>query len=232
MPKNTKRKSGKKSRTAPKSPNLTPDLMPSEIMNTPEGQGSPKPRLTKATAIVLLLLVLAGVLYKRYQGWIFVARVNSKPISRWELTQRLTNRFGEQTLEALIGEKIILAEAQKQGIKVNAEEISAKISELEKNLKGTTSIDEALKIQGISREEFNNQVKIQLSIDKMFGKEVSVSAQEINEFVMANEKAMSATTEAERIEQAAAELRNNKINQKFIEWFNQAKASATVLRNL
>ena len=53
----------------------------------------------------LVVLLLFG------QGWPIVAVVNYKPIFRWQLDEAMKAQYGQQTLEQMISEQLILAEA-------------------------------------------------------------------------------------------------------------------------
>ena len=196
-----------------------------------------QPQPKKTTKKLLFLLGLAAVvlvwLFLRSRPGIFLAAtVNGKPILKSELNKRLTDRFGEQMLEALISEQLIINAAQKQGVVVTPEEVQAKISEIEASLKGSVSLAESLKIQGITRGEFEKQISIQLSIDKMFSNQASVSAEQIDEFIELQGAQLTATTPAEQKIEAGNQLRQNQISQLFIEWFNQVKSEASVSKYL
>lgn len=181
---------------------------------------------------IIAVLVLAGAailgLLTRNKGWILAANVNGAPISRMELNGRLTDRFGTQMLEAIIGETLILQEAQKQNVSVSPDEMSEKIGTIEQSLGGADSLEQSLKLQGITRGEFEKQIRIQLLIDKMLGDEVSVSAEEVDDFVKTNAALLTATTEAEQKTEAETQIRNNKVSQKFVEWFAQLKENAKI----
>lgn len=181
---------------------------------------------------VVILAVILGLIAKRYKSAFLVASVNNSLILRSELNQRLTSRFGSQMLEALIGEQLIMQEAQKQNIAVADAEIQAKISEIEKTLSGGMTLDDSLKLQGMSKVEFERQVKIQLAIDKMFSKDATISTAEVDDFIKKNGVNLTASTEAEKRTQAEQELKNQKVSQAFIEWFNKVKEAAKVERYL
>jgi parvulin-like peptidyl-prolyl isomerase len=206
-------------------------LMTNMDTETPEFKSPKRPQFFK---IALIVLVVAGVaaLLLRNRGWFMAATVNGAPIPRWELNNRLTQRYGSQLLEAIIGEKLITSEAQKQGVTIPNEEIQARVAEIEKSLNGSMKLEDALKLQGISKGEFESQVRVQLLIDKMLSKEVSVSAQEVDEYLKSNSPTLTASDPAQRREQAEKEVRSNKISEKFQEWFAELKKNAKINRYL
>lgn len=200
---------------------------------TPTSSVSPKKsRFWKIAIIVVLLAVVGALLARRYGNVLVVATVNGMPITRWTLTQRLTDRFGTQMVEALIGEQLILAEAKKQNVSVTEEEVNAKIAEIEKSLGASITLEESLKIQGLTKDEFVNQIRLQLSVDKMLAREVSVSATEVDEYLKTNQIQIIATQEAEQRASAEKEIKDNKVSEKFVEWFTKLKESAKIERYL
>lgn len=205
------------------------------VSPTPMAASIPRPKLSTRNLVILLILagvVLVWLYFKSQPGMFLAATVNGKPILKSELNKRLTDRFGEQMLEALISEQLIVDEAQKRGISVTPEEIQAKITEIEGTLQGSMSLDESLKVQGITRGEFEKQIQIQLMIDKMFSGSASVSAEQIDQFITDQGDSLVATEPAAQRIEAEEQLRNNQLSQVFIEWFNQAKAEASVSKYL
>lgn len=178
------------------------------------------------------VLVVGVWLFMTQQSKQSVATVNGSTISRAELNKKLVERFGEQTLEALIGERLIVDEASKQKVVASNEELQSKIAEVEKSLQGSMSLDESLALQGISRVEFENQMKMQLLIEKMLASQVAVTASEVADYVKNNKSTLTSSTAAEQLTEAETELKNTKMAQVFSEWFASLKEKATVTRNL
>src|SRR3989344_8149890 len=119
---------------------------------TPAFASRRKPSFMKLAAVVLILVIVGALLY-RNRSLFIVATVNGQPILRSELNKRLTDRFGSQTLEAMVGERLVTAAARKEGVQVSQDEIKAKITEVEQGLQGQMKLDDALALQGITRKE-------------------------------------------------------------------------------
>lgn len=203
--------------------------VPDQLTSTP-----PTPRKLPFFKIAILVLVVAAVLalLVRNKSVLVAGTVNGRPILKWELNQRLSDRFGKQMLEAMVGEYLILDAAQKQNVLATPEEVNARIVEIEKTLAGSMTLDESLALQGVTRAEFTNQVQIQLLIDKMLSRDVSVSAAEVEEFIKGNTASLTASTEADRRLEAEKEIKNNKLSQVFTEWFAKLKEGAQITRYL
>ncbi len=202
------------------------------LVETPKSKNRFNLRFWKVAVIVLLVSVAIVFLAQRYRGSTAVATIDGMSIPRQELTDRLMERFGSQMLEAMIGEKLILNEAAKQNVSISQDELNAKLTDIEKNLEGTMTLEDSLKLQGVTKEEYLEQLRLQLMIEKMLEKDVSVSAQEVDEYLKANADAQNATDPATQRTKAETDIRNNKISQKFVEWFNQLKENSKVTRSL
>lgn len=180
----------------------------------------------------LVILLVLGLLAKRYMSWVVAATVNGMPVSRWDLNNRLTDRFGTQMLETMIGEQLIVDAANKQSLSVVQPEIDTKISEIEKGLPKGMTLNDSLQYQGVTRPEFDRQIRLQLLIDRMLSKEVSTSAEEVDKFMVDNATKLTATDPAERKVEAEKQVRSQKVSERFVEWFTKLKEAAKIQRFL
>lgn len=181
-------------------------------------------------AIVILLLVSAYLL--KNKGVVVAAVVNGKPIWRWDLNNVLTARYGQQTLEGMISEQLIADEANKTGATVSKEEVAQKESEVVKGLGENVSIDDLLKYQGVTREEFDNQIKLQLTVQKILGKDIQITDDDVNNYIATNRATLVATEEAALKAEAKQAILEAKIGEKVQPWFANLKEKAKVLRFL
>ena len=225
MPKrNLKTVSGRKNVVENYSSNLTNSQSKSPIFG-----------MVKKYKLVLILLAIIGLGYLSWQkgkGVFLAGSVNGGLITKAELNSRLNSQFGKQMLEVLIGEKLIMNEAAKQNVTVTVSEIDAKIKEFETTLGPNTTLDQMLEQRGMTKADLVNQVKLQLTIDKMFGKDVSVSAQEIADYLKTNAAYITSSDSAQRDTQAQQQVKSTKIEQKFTEWFTKVRDEAKILRFL
>ena len=73
-----------------------------------------------------------------------------------------------------------------------------------------------------------NQIKIQLIVEKMYGNEATVSADEVNQYISQNKAQMTATDSAGQIKEATDALKQQKLSQIFSTKFQQLKQQAQV----
>lgn len=177
-----------------------------------------------------LVLLIAGllllVLYKK--SWLIAATVNSSPITNLELQMKLNEQFRTQTLNQLINEKIILDEAGKNSALATDAEINKKIQEIESSLGGTKAMDEILASQGQDRKSIKNQIRLQLSIEKLYLKEATVSAEELDKFLGTNRDQLQASDSAKQAEEAENLLKQQKLSQIFNEKFQNLRQQAKI----
>lgn len=201
------------------------DLIPMESLKP----ARPFP-LTKVALIVVVLGLIA--IFVSNKGLLVAALVNGRPIFRWQLTSVMTSRFGQQTLESMISQALIDAEAKKAGITVSQTDIAKKESDLIQSLGSDVSIDDILKYQGMTKADFENQLRLQLTVEKLLGKDIIITDADIDTYIATNESTLTATTEAGLREEAKQAIFSQQVNDKLQTWFTEIRTKAKILRFL
>ena len=178
--------------------------------------------------IIAIVIIAVTLLFTYKKNWIVAASVNGGMISNFEVLSRLNNQYRTQILNQMINEKIILQEAQKQNVLVTPNEINDKIATLEKSVGGKETLDGLLTQQGQTRTGLQDQIKIQLIIEKLYVNEASVSASEITAFVAQNEGQFQATDSAGQQKEAEDSLKQQKLGTLFNQKFQELKTAAKV----
>lgn len=192
----------------------------------------PLRRISRKTIILIVLFILLALFWK-FRSSFIVAMVNGQPISRWQLNDQLVKKFGTQILDSIINERLILAAARQKGIFIKSEEIDNRIKEVEQRLSGQISLDDALKAQGLTRDDFRRELEIQLSIEKLFDKEATLSASEIDDYINKNSQTYKSATDPAAVRQEVESiLRQQKINDSFEKWFTDIKKNAKITKFL
>ncbi len=191
------------------------------------------PRRISAKNILLIsILVVVGLAWQFKSNFI-AAMVNGQPISRWQLNDRLVKKFGDQTLDSIVNERLILAAARQKGIFVKSEEIENKVKQIETRLNGKISLDDALKAQGLTKDDFRKELEIQVSIEKLFEKDATVSSNEIDDYMNKNIQAYKSATDPAAVNQEIRSiLVQQKINDLFEKWFADIQKNAKVTKFL
>ncbi len=186
---------------------------------------------TKVLYLVVALLALSALVLAN-KSLFLAAVVNGKPVFSWELNRVLVDRYGKQTLEGMISEKLIAGEAQKNNVVMNPAEVSTREEEIVKGLGGGMSLEEILKIQGLSKDEFDRQITLQLTVQKILGKDLTITNADIDNFIATNRATLVATEEASLRMEAKQAILDAHIGEKLQPWFNELKTKAKILRFL
>ena len=202
-----------------------------KISEQPVGVVSKKNKFPKLIPVLLLMIVVLGLLGYLFKDKIVVAVVNGKPIFRYELSQRLVSNYGKEALENIIVEELVKEEAKKQKVDISEEDLNAEIERIKGTL-GGMKLEDALGIQGLSLDEFKTQIKIRLQVNRILEKTISVTDEEINEYVKTNTETLTATSEAEKRTEAAAILKEQKIGEKIQSWVSELLSQAKISRFL
>jgi len=175
-----------------------------------------------------IILIIAGLLllavYKK--NWFIAAIVDGSPITNLDLQMRLNQDFRTQTLTQLINEKIILNEAAKNNAITSETEINNKIKDIETNVGGAQALNSLLSQQGQTKETIRQQIKLQLTIEKLYAKDATVSAEEVTNFIEQNKDQMKATDSAGQQKEAYDAVKNQKLTQIFSQKFQELQTKA------
>lgn len=226
----TRKKNIKKHQSHEMIDTKTEDLMGEPFQNEESTSGRGMGRRAGIFVIVLLVLFISGLLVKK--GYIVAAVVNGRPIFRWELNNALLGRYGTQTLESMITEKLIDDAMKKDGIEVTKEDVDKKIETIMQTLGPSVNLDELLKYQGMTKSDFEQQVRLQLAVEKVLSRDVTIVDKDIDDFIATNKKTMTATGEAELRQEARATILSGKISEKIQPWLAELKEKAKVTKFL
>jgi len=196
-----------------------------------EKRGVPAKKPLRRWILVVLTIVLLAV-FLVHKEWLVVAMVNGRPIFRWEVTNTLMSRFGKQTLEGIISERLIADAAKREGVAVSREEVDAKTSDIVAGLGGNVKLEDILKFQGMTKREFDSQIRLQLTVEKLLGKEIEITEEDVDAYIATNRALLTATEPAALRQEARNRIRNEKVSEKIQPWFTQLKEKANILRFL
>ncbi len=204
----------------------------SATLSTPQGVAPDSLMKNRKFLYLIVALLAVSALFIANKTWVVAGVVNGKPIWSWELNKVMTDRFGKQTLEGMISERLIADEANKQGVSVSKADVDKKQAEILKTLGANVSVDELLKYQGITRNDFDNQIKLQLTVQKILGKDLVITDEDVMRFIATNAATLIATEPAALREEAKQAIVDAKVGEKLQGWFLELKNKAKVLRFL
>ncbi len=156
--------------------------------------------------------------------------VNGQPISRLTVIQELEKRDGKNALDALVNQTLIFQEAKKKNIDVSQKEIDDAAKQIEESLKKQgQNLDAALSAQGLSRKDFENQLKIRKLVEKLLANEIKVTDKEIDDYIRSNKDLIPNDLKPEEVTASARQqLQQQKLSAKSQEWLSNLEKKAKI----
>lgn len=140
----------------------------------------------KSKLLVIGLLAVASVGFVGCAQKEVVAKVNNVEITKEELYEQLVAQNGEAALNALIAEKIMLAEVEKNNITVLDEEIQKNIDEMTEYYGGEDEMNNALTDYNMTMDDMKENITTNLQLKKILEPYITIEDQEIEEYFNAN----------------------------------------------
>lgn len=186
--------------------------------------------VSKSKLFFLVSLVVLALLAFRFKSLFIAATVNGQPISRISLIKQLEKEGGKTVLDSLITNSLVLQEAQKEKVTASSSEISAQIDQITNSLKAQgQDINAALAAQGMTRNDLNDQIKLQILVQKMAGKDITVTDKEISDYFDQNKAAYPKGAKlADESAQIKTTLMQQKTNTAITTWLTNLKSKAKI----
>lgn len=146
------------------------------------------------------------------KDWFVVALVNNRPITRFSLDRDLEKQGGKQVLESRISEMLVLDEAKKQKVSLPQTEVDAKINQIKTQVESQgQKLETLLAAQGQTQKDLENQIRLQLTAEKLLSDKTQVSDQEVADYFKTNQSTYPKGT---KLEEKAAEIKDQLAQQK------------------
>jgi len=176
--------------------------------------------------VAALVAIFAFYLIKSF---FIVAMVNNRPLWRFSVVNYLETQYGAEAYDTLLSKSLILREAKKQNISPSDIEIQTEIDAIKAQFEGTgQSFDEALELQGMTIKQLEENIYMKLVVEKLMADKVSVSDEEIANFVTENESFMGEMTEEEKQQVAREQLMQQKLSTEFQAFIADLKTNAKI----
>lgn len=179
--------------------------------------------------VAVALILIAGIW--AFDKYAFVAKVNGKYISRVGYIKNMEKQVGKQILDKMVTESLIEQEAAKKGVKVDKKEIDDEIAKIEEKIKtqGQT-LEAALTAEGMTKEDLENQLRIQKMVDKLSDSKKEITEKEIAEFLDKNKDQLPKGMAKDELNKAAKEqLEQQAKTEAANTWFAKIKEEAKII---
>lgn len=177
-------------------------------------------------------IVILGALLFLGRSLVIAATVNGQPVSRFAIISELEKQGGQQALEKEITRMLVFQEASKKNIVASKEDLDKEIAKITKQVKDQgQDLNELLKAQGISQNDFQNDVKMQIVVTKLLGDKTKVSDKELNDFLSKNADLISKEKDQKKArEDVRQQLSQQKLSTEYQKWIAEIRKNANVLQ--
>lgn len=203
-------------------------LKPVETFEEVEVETPRKNPRSRMFLLIIAVVLILGLLIWKNKSLFIVATVDNQPIWRPVFEQKMLSQVGTSTLNSLVDEQILLNEAARKNITIPPQELTAKIEDIKKTLPPGTTLEAALTERNLTMKDFERNLTLQLTVEKIIASLPKPTATEITTFVEKNKESLTATDEAGLSVEATQAI----LNQKFQTLFQDLQKKAKVTRFL
>jgi hypothetical protein len=158
----------------------SPQTSTSTTVSTPKN----KPNYTFILAAAAVVILALAYIFK---GTFIVATVNGELLPRSIYIKALEAQGGQEILDNLIVERLILQEADKQGVIVPQAEIDTQIGTIEQNFTSQgQDLDTALADRSMTRADLQRQIQVSRLVELLSQQNVVVSDEEVAQYIASN----------------------------------------------
>lgn len=134
------------------------------------------------SVIVLILIGAAVIFTAAFVKREIVANVGDVKITKDELHEQLMDNYGDQTLDAMINDKIVDMEIKKEKVSVSDDEIKKEMDKYIEQSGGEEAFNSALQQQGLQKKDVEKDIVRFLSIQKILEPRIEITDDEIKEY--------------------------------------------------
>lgn len=178
--------------------------------------------------VVAVILILLGYAVYRFWG---IATVNGQTISRLAYYQTMEKQIGEQVLDNLVTEALILNAAKTQNYVVDEAAIDEQLEGIKKQIEANgQTIEEALAAEKMTMPEVRRQFALQQIVQKLGSGTVEVSQAEIEEYIEQNKDFLPEGVEGQELtDMVKSQLQSQKSNENVSAWIEGLKTNANII---
>lgn len=180
---------------------------------------------TTRLALVALFGVLCYLVAFKYRGLFLAGTVNSFPVTRLELNNRLVEKYGKTTFDEIVNEKLLNDQIKKNNIVVTDEEVKVEMDKLIKQYGNEEEFKSALAQFNLTPEKAQKSIKQSLGFKKLIEKtsKVEISDESVKKYFEENK----ATYKDKKLEDVAVSIKDSLYQQ---ELFTKSQEIFTKIR--
>ncbi|KKT84005.1 MAG: Bacterial trigger factor like protein, partial [Microgenomates group bacterium GW2011_GWC1_44_9] len=153
------------------------------------------------------------------------------PVTRHELNQKMAEKYGKQTFDEIISERILSQEIEKNNIVISDEEVAAEMAKIVADYGSDEAFKAALSQYGLTEEKAKESVKQSLSLRKLIEKnyKIEITDEAVKKYFDDNKKLF----EGKKFDDVKADIKETLFQQevytKTQEWFTEVKKNSKVV---
>ena len=181
--------------------------------------------------VLVIFLILLGIVLYLGKSLFIAAIVGGRPITRLELVKELEKQSGKETLDNLVTKNLINQKAKKEGVTISNEDIQKEIENISKMVESQGStLDAALSIQGQTRADLEENIRVQKTVEKMLQDEVKISDADLLKYFEDNKSLYGNEAKFEDLkEDIRGQLKQEKLSAAFQEWMTKLKSESKII---
>lgn len=157
-----------------------------------------------------------------------VATVNGEQIRRSEYDEAVAQNSGEEVLDNLILERLIVGEARKRNLTADNAEVSRQLDEIKQGFGSDQAFQSALQQQGLTEQSLTRQIEISALLRQMVADQAQVTDDEVNQQYQANAQQYQGQPEADAKQQIREGLLEQKQNTAARDFLDQLRGEADI----
>ncbi len=215
----------KKMRTAPV-------LAASETITSKTATKAKNPKVILFVKVLLILAIGAVVflLAQKYRGVFVAGTVNKSIISRIELNNKMAEKYGKQTLEEIISERLLEENLQKNKITVTDKEVSDELAKIKEQYGGEEQFKTAIAQYGMTEKQAEDSIKQSIGLKKLIevSYKIEITDDQVSKYYEENKESYSGKKLEEVTNDIKDALYQQELYTKSQEWYSQIRKDAKV----
>ncbi|WP_081797976.1 peptidylprolyl isomerase [Neobacillus dielmonensis] len=138
------------------------------------------------STILVLVVALAVVLGFTLKKGEAVAKFNGESITKDELYSEMVKQYGSATVDKMIADKIVTAEAAKKKIAVSDNEVNKQINALKESYGGEDVFNQMIASNGTTLTQVKEDLKNYLTIKKLLEPQIKITDEEMKTYFEEN----------------------------------------------
>ena len=187
-------------------------------------------RVNRKYFYLLIVLIILGVLVYLGRSLFVVAMVGGRPISRIEVIKELEKQGGQQALDGLVTKALIDQEAQKQNVTISSDVVNKEVERISVLIEAQgQTLDAYLTMQGQTKENFEQNIKIQKTVEQIIKDKIQVTEEEMKKYFDDNPNLFAAGSKYENVkEDVEQQLKQQKLSEEFQKWLEEVRKNTSV----